>query len=279
MKQTLRVLPIGGVIGARVEGIDISKDLDEQSFQDIHKAFLDHHVLVFPDQRLTPARQIAFTSRFGAVQPHPLKTRRTPEGFPEVMILENRPGIPGARNDVWHLDVTCTEIPPAIGVLHALEIPGNGQGDTQFSNLHSAYGALSAGLQKFLHGLGGLHSAQGLASRFNNAHSDALPITNVPPPIRHPIVRTHPETGKRTLFISVLEVVSFEGMTAQESEPILNYLYSVATRAEHVYRHRWSVGDVVMWDNRCVMHYGVHDYDDKVPRLMHRTTAAGDRPV
>ena len=279
MESHVEIVPVGAALGAKVEGVDLSEDLDDKTFAVIRAAFLDYQVLVFPDQRLSPERQIRFTSRFGAVEPHPPRTRRTPEGFPEVMILENRPGVPGARNDVWHLDVTCTEEPPALGVLHALEIPGNGMGDTQFCNLYAAYADLSVGMQQFLQGLGGMHSAQGLASRFNDAHSDALPITNIPAPIRHPIVRTHPDTGRRALFISVLEVIAFDGMTPEESTPILNFLYEVATRPENIYRHRWSVGDVVMWDNRCVMHYGVHDYDDQVPRVMHRTTAAGDRPV
>jgi len=279
MTCDLQVVPLGAALGARVEGVDLSEELDDESFAFIRAAFLAHQVLVFPEQRLNPEHQVRFTSRFGAVDPHPLRTRRSPEGFPQVMILENRPGVPGARNDVWHLDVTCTERPPALGVLHALEIPGNGMGDTQFCNLYAAYEALSPAMQASIDGLGGLHSAAGLASRFNNAHSDALPIKDIPPPIRHPIVRTHPDTRRRSLFISVLEVIAFDGMTAEESAPILRYLYEVATRAENVYRHRWSERDVVMWDNRCVMHYGVHDYDDSVPRVMHRTTAAGDRPI
>lgn len=279
MENHMGVVPVGATLGARVDGVDLSAELDEETFAVIRAAFLDHQVLVFPNQSLTPERQIRFTSRFGAVEPHPLRTRRTPEGFPQVMILENQPGVPGARNDVWHLDVTCTEKPPALGVLHALTIPGSGKGDTQFCNLYAAFEQLSPGLQQFLQALGGLHSAEGLARRFNSAQSDALPITNVPAPICHPIVRTHPDTGRRTLFISVLEVISFEGMTAEESAPILGYLYQIATRPENIYRHRWSVGDVVMWDNRCVMHYGVHDYDDSAPRVMHRTTAAGDRPT
>ena len=279
MESEMVIVPVGAALGARVEGVNLARNLDEQTIAAIRSTFLDHQVLVFPGQDLDPESQIRFTSRFGAVEPHPLRTRRTPEGFPEVMILENRPGVPGARNDVWHLDVTCTEMPPALGVLHALDIPGNGMGDTQFCNLSAAYDGLSSGFQQFLDGLGGLHSAEGLASRFNNAHSDALPITNIPAPIRHPIVRTHPETGRRALFISLLEVISFDAMTPEESKPILQYLYEQATRPELVYRHRWTVGDVVMWDNRCVMHYGVHDYDDTVPRVMHRTTAAGDRPV
>ena len=275
----VEIVPVGAALGARVEGVDLSEELDGKTFGVIRTAFLDHQVLVFPDQSLDPERQVRFTSRFGAVEPHPLRTRRSPQGFPQVMILENRPGVPGARNDVWHLDVTCTDEPPALGVLHALKVPGGGKGDTQFCNMYAAYESLSPGFQQFLSGLGGLHSAEGLASRFNNAHSDALPITDVPAPICHPIVRTHPQTGRRALFISVLEVITFDDMTREESAPILEYLYEQATRPERVYRHRWSEGDVVMWDNRCVMHYGVHDYDDTVPRVMHRTTAAGDRPV
>lgn len=279
MQSPVKVDQVGAALGARVEGVDLSRELDEQTFTTIQRAFLDHQVLVFPGQHLSPEQQVHFTSRFGAVEPHPLRTRRTPEGFPEVMILENRPGVPGARNDVWHVDVTVTEQPPSLGVLHALKIPGNGKGDTQFANLSAAYESLSSGMREILDGLDGVHSAQGLATRFNNAQSDALPITNLPPPIRHPIVRTHPQTARRALFISVLEVINFDGMTPEESRPILQHLYQVATRADFVYRHRWSAGDVVMWDNRCVMHYGVHDYDDTEPRVMHRTTAAGDKPV
>lgn len=274
----MKVTPLCGALGARVEGLDLAADISNAEFAALHEAFLDHLVLVFPEQDLPPEAHVGFTRRFGPVEPHPLRSRRGAEGFPEVLVLENKPGQPGARNDRWHSDITCAERPPALSVLHALTIPGGGRGDTMFCNMYAAYDGVSAGLRAMLDRLSAQHNAEWLAVRNSEPGSDGLPIQEIPPPVTHPVVRTHPESGRRALFVNPGFTIGFEGWSRAESAPLLSHLYARATAPENVYRHRWSQGDVLMWDNRCTMHYAVYDYDDSMPRLMHRTTAAGDRP-
>ena len=274
----ISVRSLTGSLGAAVTGVDLSRPLGDDDFGRVSDAFAEHLVLVFPDQELTPTEQIAFTTRFGAVEPHPLRSRRGVDGFPEVLVIENRPGRPGARNDEWHSDITCSERPPALSVLQALTVP-EGRGATQYCNMYRAYETLSDGMRDILDDLFALHSAESLVQRNNEPGTDALPITETPPPARHPVVRRHPVTGRRALFVNPSFTIAFDGMTREESAPLLAFLCDHATRPENVFRHAWRQGDVVMWDNRCTMHYAVHDYDETMPRLMHRTTAAGDRPV
>ena len=274
----LSITQLNGSLGAAINGIDLNEPLDRETAASIDTAFYDHVVLVFPKQSLSPANQVAFTERFGAVEEHPLRTRRSAPGFPGVLILENQPGRPGARNDYWHSDISHAERPPALSLLHALIVPQN-SGDTLFCNMYAAYESLSDGLRQSLECLSAMHSAEVTAERVRREKgTDALPIAKVTPPRPHPVVRTHPHSGRKALYVNPHFTLRFHGMTDEESAPLLEFLYEVATRPEHVYRHRWAPGDVVMWDNRCAMHYGVYDYDDSMPRLMHRTTAAGEIP-
>ena len=269
---------LGGCLGAQVSGVDLSEPLDEEAGRFIDDAFYAHVVLVFRNQSLSPAQQIAFTEHFGVVEEHPLKTRRSAPGYPGVLILETKPGRPGAHNDYWHSDISHAERPPALSLLHALAVP-EGAGDTMFCSMYAAYESLSQGLRQKLEGLSAVHSGEVTAKRVRKEKgTDALPIERVPPPRSHPVVRRHPHSGRKALFVNPHFTLRIEGMTDEESAPLLGHLYEAATRPEHIYRHRWSVGDVVMWDNRCAMHYGVYDYDDTTPRLMHRTTAAGEVP-
>ncbi len=278
VSANLEVVPLTGALGARVTGLDLSTDLDEAAMAAISDVFLEHHVLVFSGQSLSPERQVAFTSRFGAVEPHPLGSRRGVEGFPEVLVIQNRPGKPGARNDGWHSDITCSERPPALSVLQALKVPGN-RGDTMFCNMVRAYETLSEGMRAMLLRMSAMHSAEDLVRRNNEPGTDALPIPECQPPVAHPVVRTHPKSGRKALFVNPGFTISFEDTTREESAGLLAWLYDWSTQHHNIYRHRWQAGDVLMWDNRAVMHYAVHDYDETMPRLMHRTTAAGDRPV
>ncbi|MDH3693852.1 MAG: TauD/TfdA family dioxygenase [Gammaproteobacteria bacterium] len=276
MNSVVSVTPLGATLAAMIEDVDLS-DLDDKTFAAIKQAFLKHLVLVFPNQILEPAAQVSFTHRFGKVEPHPLRARPGVKEHPEVMILENRPGKPGARGDEWHSDITYAERPPALSVLYCLNAPPD-RGDTMFCNMYQAYETLSDGCRQLLDTLNTVHTAESLAQRNNEPGTDALPILEIPPPVVHPVVRTHPETKGRALFVNESFTVNFENQTREESAPLLNYLHCHSTRAENAYRQRWSKGDVVMWDNRCAMHYAVHDYDEFTPRLMHRTTAAGERP-
>ncbi len=275
--KPMKISRLCGALGAEVRGVDLAR-LDEAASLAIRDAFHEHLVLVFPDQDLTAGAQVAFTELFGPVEPHPLRTRRTVDGFPTVLILENCKGRPGARNDYWHSDISHAERPPAVSVLHALEVPDK-RGDTMFCNMYRAYEALSTGLREALRDLRALHSGMATYAR-GLAHNDAraIDLAEVKPPRAHPVVRIHPVTGRAALFVNPHFTIRFEDMTEDESRPLLEVLHAVATRPENVYRHRWRAGDVVMWDNRCTMHYAVRDYTEDMARLMHRTTSAGDVP-
>ncbi len=268
---------LAGTLGGEVRGVDLSQEQNEEQIAAIRTAFRDYLVLVFRANDITPARQVAFTRWFGPVEPHPLASRKGIEGHPEVLVFENKKGTPGARNDFWHSDISFSRTPPAASVLYGRTITP-GYGDTMFCNMYQAYDELSSGMRKLLDGLTAMHTSAPLAERNRSNVSDGLPIAGVPPPVEHPVVRTHPETGRRALYVNPYFTSHFKGMTVEESRPLLEYLHQRATRPENVYRHHWRQGDLLMWDNRCAMHYAVYDYDDTKPRLMHRTTAGGDAP-
>ena len=270
--------PLCGALGAEIAGIDLSQPLADEVFAEIEAAFHEHIVLVFPDQHWTPAQQIAFTARFGPVEEHPLKSRPGLPEHPEVLVLLNQPGDRGPRNDIWHSDISFDETPPLGSVLYGLQVP-EGYGDTMFCNMVAAYANLSPALREVLRPLRALHSAAGLAARNNAGNTNASPIAQVPDAVSHPAVRSHPGSGKLALYVNPWFTQCFDGMTEAESRPLLDFLAAEATRPENVYRHRWRQKDVVMWDNRAAMHYAVRDYDETQIRIMHRTTALGDRPV
>ena len=273
----LSISPASGALGAVIEGLDISK-LNSAQVAAIRPLLDEYSVLVFPDQELTPEEQIAFTAHFGPVEQHPLYRSAILDGYPEILVLEhkNSEWVNG-RNDVWHSDVTFSEEPPLGSVLYCRAIT-EGLGDTLFCSMRRAYDALSPGMQQMLRQLSAEHSSARMVVR-NNSESYNVPIDEVPPPVNHPVVRTNRATGKQNLFVNPIYTIRFAGMTEKESDPLLNYLYEQATRPDNIYRHRWKVNDVVMFDNRCAMHYVVLDYGPEMHRLMHRTTAAGERPV
>ncbi len=270
--------PLGAALAAEIIGIDLAEPMSEQTIDAVRQAFHDNLILLFRDQNLSPGEQVAFTRHFGDVEAHPLGSRRGLDEHPEILVLENRPGRPGARNDFWHSDISFSETPPLGSVLHAIDAPAP-HGDTMFCNMYAAYEELSPGMRRMLDPMTALHSAAPLVQRNNEEANDGIPINNIPDPAEHPVVRTHPGTGRKALYINDYFTERFTGMTVEESRPLIQYLCARATRQENIYRHRWRNGDVLMWDNRCAMHYAVLDYDETMPRLMHRTTAKGDRPV
>jgi taurine dioxygenase len=278
MGRTMRISPVNGALGAEITGVNLAQ-MDDATAEAVRQAFFDHLVLAFPDQDLAPGAQVAFTELFGPVNPHPLRTRDSVEGFPAVLILENRPGRPGAPNDYWHSDISHAKQPPSASVLHAKTIPA-GRGDTMFCNMYAAWEALSPVMQGMLAPLNALHSGMATYQR-SLGRNDARRIDpgEVKPPCAHPIMRTHPKTGRKALFVNPHFTTGIEGMTEDESKPLLNVLYEVATKPENVYRHRWREGDVLMWDNRVTMHYAVLDYTEDMPRKLHRTTAGGEVPA
>lgn len=277
-QDKVKISPLTPNIGASVTGVDLSQDIDGSVFEVIHKALLDHLVLHFPGQDLPPAEHIAFTERFGAVEPHPLGSRKGHPEFENLLVLENNPDRRGARNDFWHSDISCAPAPPALTMLHALAVP-QGKGDTLICNMYRAWDNMPADIKAKLDGLTAEHSGDAIRRRNQAAETDGARNIAVPPPETHPVVRRHPETGRRALFTNRFFTTSFTGMSPQESEPLLALIEEYATAPDNIYRHQWNAGDVLVWDNRCTMHYAVYDYDPSETRRMHRTTAAGDRPA
>ena len=268
--------PLAGTLGAEVSGVDLGGPLDDELVAAIKRAFHEHLVLVFPRQTITPGDQLAFTRLFGPVEPHPLGSRKGIEGHPEVLVFENKEGTPGARNDFWHSDISFSETPPAASVLYGRTITP-GCGDTAFCNMYQAYEELSDGMRRMLDGLVGLHTSEPLAERNRSAKSDGLPIAETPPPAEHPVVRTHPETGRKALYANKAHTVRILDMDEAESEALLAEVTEHSVQPEFVYRHKWRLHDLVFWDNRCCMHIA-EPPPPEYGRHMHRTTVVGDRP-
>lgn len=268
-----------GAMGARINGVNLSEDLDADTFAAVTAALHEYLVLVFSDQDLTPAEQSRFSQRFGPAEPHPYGSRAGVNNeHPEVIVLETKPGRRGARNDFWHSDISASEEPPALSLLHARIVP-EGRGDTMFCNMYRALETLSPAMQDMLRGLDAMHSPDAIRQRnLAEPDTDSPQIPANLASFRHPVVRTHPETGRDALYVNTFFTTNFVDMTKEESRPLLDFLMDHATQPENVYRHRWQEGDFVMWDNRATMHYAVRDYDENMPRRMHRTTAGGDRP-
>lgn len=268
MGTQIAIKRLTGAIGAEVRGVNLNQPLDETTFATIHQAFLDHCMLVFRGQFLEPEAQTVFTHRWGEVLRAPyLKQLEMPD-HPEVIEGVNRGKAYAFTTEQWHSDLSFMPTPPAHAILAAQVIPETG-GDTMFANQYVAYETLSEGMKRLLRELRAWHGGAKLA-----AYSG---IENTAPPQSHPIVRTHPETGRKGLYVNRLYTYCIEGLTEDESQGLLDFLFEHICRPDFTYRHQWAPGDVIMWDNRCTVHYAVRDYGE-APRVMHRTTIAGDVP-
>jgi taurine dioxygenase len=268
MPTPISVKQLTGSIGAEIKGVDLKHPLDDTSFSIIHQAFLDHCVLVFRGQSLDPPAQMTFARRWGEVLDAPyLKPIEMP-GQPGMLVVPNLGKERSYTTEVWHTDLSFMPTPPALTMLAAQVVPEAG-GDTMFASQYRAYDTLSDGMKGILQGLRGVHGGGRLAGLFGIEDS-ALPQS-------HPIVRIHPETGRKALYVNPLYTYSIEGLTQAESRGLLDFLFQQACRPDFTYRHQWAPGDVVMWDNRCALHYAVHDHGD-APRVMNRTVIAGDLP-
>jgi taurine dioxygenase len=266
--MTLQVIPLTGSIGAAIEGVDLNRPIDDATFATLHRAFLDHCVLVFRGQRLAPAAQVGFAKRWGEpVQQNPLLKHI--EGFPELIQVTKIPK-ETASTEAWHYDSPYTPVPPKISILSAVRVPRGG--DTMWCNQYQSYERLSPVMQRAL---------EGLRVRFTGlrlARMTGSDLANLPSAV-HPLVRTHPETGRKALYVGHRDTAQqIEGMTVAESRPLLDFLYEHSTNPDNIYRHMWQEGDVVMWDNRCTMHYAVHDYGE-AERILNRVTMAGEVPA
>jgi taurine dioxygenase len=256
---------LSGAIGTEVTGVDLSGPVDEAVFAVLHDAFLaSNGVVVFPEQFLTPAELTEFGALWGEliVNPYLARDHGFP-GCPAVLHVDNV-GKAKTGTERWHCDWIFLERPPSITIVSAQELPPAG-GDTMWANQYLAYERLSPGLQRALRALRGVFPGSQISAKTGESE-EFLGL--------HPIVRTHPETKRKSLLLGYPgeSLTSFEDMTPEESRPLLDFLYARATTPDLIYRHHWRPGDVVMWDNRCTLHYAVHDFGDDAPRTLARVT-------
>jgi taurine dioxygenase len=273
-----------GPLGAEVVGLDLSKPLQEAEFKRIHRAHLNHHVIVFRNQRITPQQQIDFSRRFGPLQIHVLHQFQLPQ-HPEILIVSNivEDGKPiglGDAGHFWHSDLSYKERPSLGSLLHAQELPTEG-GDTLFANMHLAWDTLPQSLKNAVEGMQAEHSYLAKYAELQRRSPWRPDLTQAQidqvKPVAQPIVRTHPETGRKALFVSEHFTTRIVGLPEDESCVVLDQLFAHSTRPEHVYRHCWQPHDLVFWDNRSLMHLAAGTPADR-RRKMYRTTVEGDAP-
>ncbi len=283
--RRIEVERVSGALGAEIRNVDLSRPLDEETMAEVRRALVAHQVIFFRDQSLTPEQQIAFTARFGPVSRVPFIAPLAEHADIIAVLKEaDERGI-SSFGGTWHSDFSFLPEPPLGSVLYALEVPEHG-GDTLWADMYRAYETLSAGLRRVLDGLRAVHSGApyGTAAappadlRLSRSVKMARGDPAADVETEHPVVRVHPESGRRALFVNPVYSLRFAGMTAAESQPLLDFLQAHATRPEFTCRFRWRPGSLAVWDNRCTQHLAVNDYDGR-RRLLHRTTIAGERPV
>lgn len=275
--RTIEVKRIAGALGAEVRGIDLTQPLSGEQVAALRRAWLDHQVIFFRDQDLSPQQFLAFAERFGRSVEYPL-VKGIP-GFPTIIEVKKLEHERNAFGAIWHSDTVYLEEPPMGSMLLARELPPYG-GDTLFANMVLAYETLSQGMQQMLSRLKAVHSsAKAFVSktREDRVRADGRDTARGEYRAEHPVVRTHPETGRKALYVNPAHTVCLSGMSEEESAPILDYLYRHQTRPEFTCRFVWQPGSLAFWDNRCVQHNPINDYHG-FRRLMHRITLAGDRP-
>ena len=273
----ITVRPLSGAIGAEIDGVNAADDLDQPSVGAIREALLKFNVIFLRDQKLTSAQYLAFASRLGVPNEYPLLPG-LPD-FPLITPVIKRENETINFGGVWHTDTTYLQEPPSATLLLAREVPPVG-GDTLFANLYKAYESLSDGMRRLLDGLTAINSsrkADAVRTREDRVQEADDAQGNEEFVSEHPVVRTHPETGRKALYVNVAHTQRFGGMTEEESAPLLHFLYAHCVKPEFTCRFSWRPGSIAIWDNRCALHNPVNDYDGYL-RVMHRITLKGDTP-
>jgi taurine dioxygenase len=278
----LEVNRIAGSLGAEVAGVDLSRPLEAEVMAEIRQALLDNLVIFFRDQSLAPDQQLSFARRWGDIHLHPYMAGM--DDFPEVLEIRKTPADKKNFGGSWHSDQMFTAKPAMGTMLYAKEVPSAG-GDTLFTNQYLAYEALSEGMRAMLDRLKGVSRGDNFSSHDGKTrrefYADKLSMTvkdpgNTQTVTTHPLVRTHPETGRKALYVGG-HLHKFEDMTETESRPLIDFLMQHSTRPEFTCRFRWQTGSLAFWDNRCTQHFAVNDYPAET-RIMHRVTICGDTP-
>jgi len=277
----ITVQPISGALGAEIGGVDLARPLDAPVLAEIRRAFVENLVIFFRDQDLTPDRHKAFARNFGELHVNSFFPRVA--GHDDVQLIVKEPTDRKNVGDRWHSDVTYARRPALGSLLYAKEVPDHG-GDTLFANMYLAYETLSDGMRTLLRGLRAVHSA---AESFTKAAAAAAVADSgragfvysedAEQVAVHPAIRTHPDSGRDAIYVNSSFTKHFEGMTREESAPLLGFLYDHLARPEFTCRFRWTAGSLAFWDNRCVQHYALNDYHGQ-RRHMNRVTVLGDEP-
>jgi taurine dioxygenase len=273
----IEISRIAGALGAEISGVDLSQPLSADDIGGIRAALLEHLVIFFRDQELTPEQFLRFGRSMGELQHYPL-LKGLP-GYPEITEVVKLEHERVNFGGIWHSDTTYLERPPMGSMLYAREVPAAG-GDTLFANQYLAFETLSPGMQRLLQDLVAISSsanADATKTREDRMRTQAREDARTEYLAEHPVVRTHPETGRKALYVNIAHTVRFKDMSAQESAPLLAFLFQHQTRPELTCRFRWQVGSLAFWDNRCVQHNPINDYHGS-RRVMHRLTLAGDIP-
>ncbi len=272
----LQVHPVAGAVGAELSGVDLARDLDA-AVGEIREAWLQHGVVFFRDQPLSPDELLAFARSIGEVARYPFVPGI--DGYPDIIAVTKLPEETVNFGGIWHSDTAYLDEPPMATMLLAREVPPAG-GDTMFASQYAAFEALSPALRELLEPLRAVNSSA--LADVSKTREDRLREHGTEGDVQsyeavHPVVRTHPETGRKALYVNVAHTARFDGMTEEESRPLLELLFRHQVRPEFTCRFRWEVGSLALWDNRCVQHNPVNDYHGH-RRVMHRVTLQGDRP-
>jgi len=276
----LNIRRLGYALGAEVTGVDLRQPLGVEIVAAIRQAWLKHIVLCFPGQELTPEHLMAFSERFGDLDDNRFSQALSHPDHAPVFLISNSPvnikekRIDGAVNDHWHSDLSFSLRPSTATILNAQQLPEIG-GDTMFANMYMAYDALSPAFKEAIESLEAVHDVAVPKAFSTLSPATQASIRQKNPPVAHQLVRVHPETGAKALNVG--RISGIVGMNGDESKPLIDFMNRHATRYEFIYRHRWSVNDLLMWDNRCALHYAIPDYEPTCVRLLQRCSLLGER--
>jgi taurine dioxygenase len=275
--MSLKLRPLSYCLGAEVCDIDVARRISDEQMAEIRRAFLAHNILLLRNQNITREQHIEFSRRFGELDDHATLPRDRHPECNEIILITNKPKPSGAPSDskytgrLWHSDLSFTLAPSLGSALRCIAAPAVG-GDTMFANMYMAYDTLSERMKMLIADLHGVHVSE--RKIVDLSPERAAEHKRLNPPVAQPVVRVHPETGKKALYIGE-KVRRFVGMKEEESRPLIEYLCRHATRPEFVYRHQWQVNDILIWDNRCTSHIALGDFDETQLRHMERTTILG----
>jgi taurine dioxygenase len=281
--MSIEIVPTGAALGCEIKGVDLAEPLDDAGFATVERAYNEHGVIFFRGQHITAPQQVAFTRRFGEIEFNIFGERWSVSGSPEIVVVSNitedgRPVGVRRAGENWHSDMCYTARPPRGTMLYALEVPdlhGLTLGDTEFASAQAAWEALPDGMRRRLEGRQAVFDFTGRKRAFPPTRAEIRRN----PPVRHPIVRTHPVTGRKCLYVMRDDCTGIEGLDSDEAEALIAALADHIVKPAFVYRHQWRAGDLLMWDNCTVQHRAVQDYDMPQRRLMHRTTMGGAVPM